>query len=106
MYYIIKMMKRSKIINTVKEIKIDVIDNKKLLNILRKSEIFSDLVLYMERKINNTDKNIVIEEVDTMLYWLYYINKRYLIEDDLLENMDNFMRRYSLTDSKNYITIL
>ena len=99
-------MKRSKIINTVKEIKIDVIDNKKLLNILRKSEIFSDLVLYMERKINNTDKNIVIEEVDTMLYWLYYINKRYLIEEDLLENMDNFMRRYSLTDSKNYITIL
>ena len=82
------------------------IDDNRLLQRLRKSEIFSDLVLYMERKINNTDKNIVIEEVDTMLYWLYYINKRYLIEDDLLENMDNFMRRYSLTDSKNYITIL
>ena len=106
MYYIIKMMKRSKIINTVKEIKIDVIDNKKLLNILRKSEIFSDLVLYMERKINNTDKNIVIEEVDKMIYWLYYINKRYLIEEDLLVHVDNFMRRYALTDSKNYITIL
>ena len=100
------MMKRSKITNTVKEINIDMIDDNRLLQRLRKSEIFSDLVLYMERKINNTDKNIVIEEVDTMLYWLYYINKRYLIEDDLLENMDNFMRRYSLTDSKNYITIL
>ena len=99
-------MKRSKITNTVKEINIDMIDDNRLLQRLRKSEIFSDLVLYMERKINNTDKNIVIEEVDTMLYWLYYINKRYLIEDDLLENMDNFMRRYSLTDSKNYITIL
>ena len=51
-------MKRSKTVNTVKEIKIDVIDNKRLLERLRKSEIFSDLVLYMERKINNTDKNI------------------------------------------------
>jgi len=90
----------------VKEIKIDVLDNKRLLDKLRKSEIFSDLVLYMERKINNTDKNIVIEEVDTMLYWLYYINKRYLIEEDLLVYVDNFMSRYALTDSKNYITIL
>ena len=100
------MMKRSKTVNTVKEIEIDVIDNKRILERLRKSEIFSDLVLYMERKINNTDKNIVIEEVDTMLYWLYYINKRYLIEEDLLVYVDNFMSRYALTDSKNYITIL
>jgi len=82
------------------------LDNKRLLDKLRKSEIFSDLVLYMKRKINNTDKNIVIEEVDTMIYWLYYINKRYLIEENLLIHVDNFMSRYALTNSKNYITIL
>jgi len=93
-------------VNTVKEIKIHTIENKKLLDVLRKHEIFSDVVLYIERKINNTDKNIVIEEVDRILYWLYYINKNLFIEKNILVDVNNFMSRYALDDGKKYITVL